>query len=184
LAASHWFRSRGRAFYWRRFTDVVPMDAKTEGEGWHRLSHYIVWGTLSLLVFLGAPETVRWLHGGAFAQTVAPPPPNGSCNNYGPNGTITGSCNTTINPIVHDPNGLYQSDERVGKIQNPSINEAQGIANFAAANFTEYPNPNKPLEYGNLLLSCDNVPVQPPNTYVGTLSASIVGFQCRIVGKK
>jgi len=155
----------------------------TRNEGWSFAPRYIAGAIIGVFVFVVLPETARWLHGGAFAQVS--PNGGGNCNNYGSNGTIIGSCNTTttINPIIHDANGIYQGDERVGRIQQPSIDEARGIANFAAANFSEYPDPNKPLEYSNLILNCDNVPKQRPNTFVGTLSAMIVGFQCRIIGK-
>jgi hypothetical protein len=149
-------------------------------EGWHQAPRYIAGAIIGALVFVGFPETARLLNGGAFAQTA---PNGGNCNNYGPNGTIIGSCNTTINPVVHETNGLYQGDQRVGRIQRPSIDEARGIAHFAAANFSEYPDLNKPLEYGGLILNCDNVPRQEPNTFVGTLSATVIGFQCRIIGK-
>ena len=108
----------------------------------------------------------------------------GNCNISGPNGTINSSCNTTINPIVHDPNGLYQGEEKVGRIQDPSIDEPHNLAKFKFAVFTAFPDPNKPLEYAGLLLNCDDVPKPMPNTFVGTLSASVLGFNCRIVGHK
>jgi hypothetical protein len=47
------------------------MVANTEGEGWHRLPHYIIGGVFGLLIFVGVPELARWAHGGAFAQMSA-----------------------------------------------------------------------------------------------------------------
>jgi hypothetical protein len=91
--------------------------------------------------------------------------------------------NTIVSP-PRDPNGLYQGDVRVGKVQGPTVDEARGVVSFQALSFNEYPDPNQPLEYGNLLLNCDSIPRKQPNTFVGTLSAMVVGAQCRIAGKR
>jgi hypothetical protein len=93
--------------------------------------------------------------------------------------------NNTINVAPpRDAAGVYQGDLRVGKVDGPTINEAASTISFQALVFNEFPDPNKPLEYGNLLLSCENIPQKEPNTFVGTLSAMIAGAQCRIIGKK
>jgi hypothetical protein len=47
------------------------MDTQTESpeeEGWHWLPRYIIGAAVGVLVFVGLPETARWLNGGAFAQ--------------------------------------------------------------------------------------------------------------------
>jgi hypothetical protein len=131
------------------------------------------------LIAVGAVGLVVW-----FAYYRDAEAQGGNCNNYGPNGTINSSCNTTtiISP-PRDANGLYQGDLKIGKVQGPTIDESSGIAAFQALVFNEFPDPTKPFEYGKLLLSCADFPRKQPNTFVGSLSASVVGAQCRIVGK-
>ena len=115
-------------------------------------------------------------------------PTNVVTGNSGSNvvvGPFTGTnTQTIINPIVRDIAGLYQVNEQVGKVRQPSIDEAHGTASFAVATFSAYPNLNQPLEYKNLLLECENLPKPMPNTFVANLVASVIGFQCRIVGHK
>jgi hypothetical protein len=65
----------------------------------------------------------------------------GNCNNYGPNGTIMGSCNTTIVSPPHDASGLYQGDVKVGKTQGPTIDESSGFVSFQALVFNEFHDP-------------------------------------------
>jgi hypothetical protein len=107
----------------------------------------------------------------------------GNCNNYGPNGTIISSCNTTVVSPPHDAAGLYQGAARVGRVQGPVVDEARGVVSFQALVFNDFPDPAQPLEYGKLLLACNGAPHRQPNTVVGNFSAVIAGAQCRIVGK-
>jgi hypothetical protein len=109
----------------------------------------------------------------------------GNCNNYGPNGTINGSCNTIVSP-PHDKDSLYQGDEKIGRVQGRFVvDEQQSIAGFAAIMFTAYPDPNKPFEYGNLLLTCDKFPRLKPNENPAPIFADLESpVQCRIIAKK
>jgi hypothetical protein len=74
------------------------MDESTKGEGWHLLPKYLAGAAIGALVFIGLPESARWLHGGAFAQAQSQqipsgPTMNGNCNNVGNNNT---NCNTFV----------------------------------------------------------------------------------------
>jgi hypothetical protein len=92
--------------------------------------------------------------------------------------------NTIVNPVHRDANGVYQGNTKVGSAPPPVIDEATGTAIFPAMSFTSYPDPSQPLEYGDLLLSADCAPRPRPNTFGGSFSAMIVGFQAKIVGKR
>jgi hypothetical protein len=104
-----------------------------------------------------------------------------NCNNDAPNGTIIGSCNNMTIVSPHESNGLYQGDTKVGKAKGASINGK--VANFDVLSFDEYPDLNKPLQYGKLLLSCPNLPHQRPDALVVNLHATNVGVECQVVGE-
>jgi hypothetical protein len=53
-------------------TYVVSMVEKTRIEGWSFAAKYIVGTVIGALVFVVAPETARWLQGGALAQDGMP----------------------------------------------------------------------------------------------------------------
>ncbi len=123
----------------------------------------------------------------AMAQNDTPP----SNNSMGPvinnQGIVTQGQvgnNTIVNPIHRDADGIYQGNKKIGDAPAPTIDETNGIAVFRAFHLTSYPDQTKPLEYGNLLLSAAGTPQPRPNTYVGTLSIMIAGFQANIVGKR
>jgi hypothetical protein len=96
----------------------------------------------------------------------------------------SGGTNTIINPIVRDADGLYQGDSKVGRVQGPHVDGANSIIDFQIISFTAYPNPDAPLEYGDFLIQCAEIPRQEPNTFVGQLFASVIGARCKIVGRK
>jgi hypothetical protein len=124
-------------------------------------------------------------HLGAAAMTDEKPPKANTMGNVINNsGIVTQGQvgnNTIINPFTRDPDGLYQSGNKVGKVKNPTINLTNGTIDFQVISFSEYPDPNKPLEYKNHLIHCDQTPRQNPNKFVGQLSVMIVGAQCKII---
>jgi hypothetical protein len=64
------------------------------------------------------------------------------------------------------------------------IDTARGIATFEALALERFPEPDKPLEYGDLLLICNDLPRNEPNKFVGIMSAMVAGARCTIVGKR
>lgn len=92
--------------------------------------------------------------------------------------------NTIVNPIERDADGVYQGNKKVGSAAPPVIDRATGIAMFPAMSFTRYPDPSQPLQYGDLLLSSEGAPRPRPNTFVGSPSVMIAGFQAKILGNK
>jgi hypothetical protein len=92
--------------------------------------------------------------------------------------------NTIVNPLQRDADGVYQGNKKVGSAPPPVIDRATGTAMFPAMSFTSYPDPSQPLEYGDLLLSSEGAPRPRPNTFVGSLSVMIAGFQAKILAKK
>jgi hypothetical protein len=92
--------------------------------------------------------------------------------------------NTIVNPVHRDANGVYQGNTKVGSAPPPVIDQATGTAMFPAMSFTSYPDPSQPLEYGDLLLSSEGAPRPRPNTFVGSLSVMIGGFQAKVLGKR
>ena len=135
------------------------------------------------LIAAGVLGLVAWFT--YYRDLAEAQPSGGSCNNYGANGTIIGSCNnTTISP-PRERSGLYQGDLKVGSIQGTSmIDTARGIATFEALALERFPKPDKPLEYGDLLLICNDLPRNEPNKFVGIMSAMVAGARCTIVGKR
>jgi hypothetical protein len=130
--------------------------------------------------------TLICLMGNAMAQSEKPPS-NKMGDIISNQGIVTQGQvgnNTIVNPVHRDANGVYQGNTKVGSAQPPAVDAATGIATFRAMHFTAYPDPSQPLEYGDLLLSADTAPQPPPNTFVGTFSAMIAGFQARIIGKR
>src|SRR4029077_13848739 len=86
------------------YTYAMAEETGCKHEGWKSSHRYIGGALIGGLVFIGVPETARWLNGGAFAQspTIPNPPPqiNGNCNF--PGGTNNGSivCNNTATTMV------------------------------------------------------------------------------------
>ena len=93
--------------------------------------------------------------------------------------------NTIVNPIRRDPDGFYQGDKKVGSAPAPVIDDASQMAVFRAAGFNAFPNPDLPLEYGNLILSSESAPRPPrPGFFAAQISIAIAGFQAKIIGRK
>jgi hypothetical protein len=92
--------------------------------------------------------------------------------------------NTIVNPIRRETNGVYQGDQKVGNGPPPVIDEVTGFAIFPMIGFTTYPDPTRPLEYGNLLLSSEDVPRPRPNTFTASVSIAIAGFKAQILGRR
>jgi hypothetical protein len=111
------------------------------------------------------------------------PPINGNCNNVGPNGVIIGSCNVST---PHDKDGLYQGDAKIGRIQGQiAIDEPRSMVAFAQVVFTTYPDPSKPFEYANFLLTCDKFPRLKPNELPAAIFADLeISVQCHVIGKR
>jgi hypothetical protein len=112
---------------------------------------------------------------------------------------VSGDCNQVANGDSNTQNldcrryyagpprngvGLYQGDVLVGNVTNPVIDDGSQTVRFFAAHFSAFPDPSKPIEFQNLLLQCADIPHQPPNTFVGQLSAVVAGEQCKIVGRR
>jgi hypothetical protein len=120
----------------------------------------------------------------AMAQNEKPPNTIGNITNN--SGIITQGQignNTIVNPIRRDPNGIYQGDTKIGNAREPIIDEVAGVVRFQAVSFQGFANPAAPLEFRNFLLSPEGAPVERPGVFVGSLSAMVVGFQARIVGR-
>ena len=111
---------------------------------------------------------------------------NGNCNTYGPNGTISGSCNTTIVSPPHDKHSLYQGDQKIGQVQGqPAVDEQNSTAAFAQITFNVHPDPSAPFEYGRLLLNCDKFPRLKPGEIPAPIFLDLeINVQCRIIGKQ
>ncbi|MGD0864983.1 MAG: hypothetical protein ABSA49_05450 [Rhizomicrobium sp.] len=94
--------------------------------------------------------------------------------------------NNTINygaPRV--ANGLYQGDIKLGSADSPTIDLTNGTIYFRGGRFTEYPDPDAPIEYQDFLIRCDeSIPRRDPNRIVGQLACAIAGLRCVIVGRK
>jgi hypothetical protein len=136
--------------------------------------------------FLTTNISLVFLTGVAMAQSEKPPT-NTMGNVINNQGIVTQGQvgnNTIVNPVHRAANGVYQGDTKVGSAPPPVIDEAAGIARFPAMSFTSYPDPSQPLEYGEFLLSSEGVPRPRPNTFVGSLSMMIAGFQAKIISKK
>jgi hypothetical protein len=121
----------------------------------------------------------------ALAQNEKPPNSIGSITNN--SGIITQGQignNTIGNPIRREANGIYQGDQKIGDAPPPQIDETRRVAVFPAFHLTNYPDQSRPLEYGDLLLSSEGTPQPRPNTYIGTLSIMIAGFQAKIIGHR
>jgi hypothetical protein len=131
---------------------------------------------VALLVVSIAGGVYVHFHPNAEAQVGA-----GNCNNNAPNGTIIGSCNNTTIAPPRESDGLYQGDLKIGKAKGPLIKGS--IANFVALSFEEYPDLNKPIEYGKLLLTCPNLPQRRPDEVVINLHWTNVGVECQVIGK-
>jgi hypothetical protein len=136
--------------------------------------------------FLAAVPILICFTGSTVAQSEKPPT-NTKGNIIANQGIVTQGQvgnNTIVNPVHRDTNGVYQGNTKVGSAPPPAIDQATGTAVFPAMNFTSYPDPSQPLEYGDLLLSSEGAPRPRPNTFVGSLSVMIAGFQAKIIGKK
>jgi hypothetical protein len=92
--------------------------------------------------------------------------------------------NTIINPIQRDADGICQGDKKVGSAPPPVVDAKGEIASFQAVGFTAFPDPTQPLEYADLILQCDGVPQPRPNMFAATISIAIVGFRCKIIGRR
>jgi hypothetical protein len=145
-------------------------------------------GALNSSARLVLAATLISYAGNAMAQDYKPPQSNTMGAIINNQGIVTQGQfgnNTIINPIRREPNGFYQGDTLVGRSgAAPTIDEASGIVSFPVVGFTAPPDPSKPLEFGNLLLSTENAPRPRPNSFTTTFSAAIAGFQARIVGRK
>ena len=86
-----------------------------------------------------------------------------------------------IKPIVRAPDGLYQADKKVATVKNPIVDQSKGIITFQVINFTEFPNPSKPLKYKKYLIHCPDIPHKIPHTFVAKLIATDLGEQCNII---
>jgi hypothetical protein len=123
----------------------------------------------------------------AMAQNDRPPPNNSMGDVINNRGIVTQGQvgnNTIVNPVHREADGVYQGDNKVGKAPPPSIDTAAGTATFRFIGFNTYPDRTQPLEYGDLILQCDNVPQQRPNVFAATVSIAVAGLQCKIVGRK
>jgi hypothetical protein len=98
------------------------MAEETKSEGWAYLPNYVVGAIVGALVFVVAPETTRWLNGGALAQapTPIPTPPNVNQYNQGaPNFNVPGNSNQfnfyNKSPEPTSDTMIYQAGVVVGK---------------------------------------------------------------------
>lgn len=82
------------------------MAAQTKSEGWSFAPHYIVGAIIGILVFIAAPETARWRHGGAFAQSPL------TAGGEQPSVNVTGS------------NNVLSFGQKGGQTANTIINQA------------------------------------------------------------
>lgn len=134
-------------------------------------------------MFIGVPETARWVHGGAFVHAqptpTLPPTISGNCNNAGTNnGTIC----PTYNGPPRRPEGLYQSDQMVGSVGSvKQISPNQVIfQNLRIASGTV--DLSGPLEFQSAIVRC---PIQRPPSQPAFTVISIGGeITCDIVGTK
>lgn len=111
-----WFRSGNRGFCHSAY--AIPMVAQTKNEGWSFAPRYIAGAIIGALVFVAAPETARWLHGGAFAQNAPPGTIPGGViqNNQGaPNFNVPGSGNQFNIYPAPPPSPAISSQNPLGK---------------------------------------------------------------------
>jgi hypothetical protein len=167
------------------------MDTRS-GKRW--IAAYFILGALLLI---GLPETARWFHGGAFAQSssqappVTPPSGVGQQNNYGPGEffNVPGQGNKFYlnppQPTSRDPDGLYQLNQEVGSVGPANIDQANSTVTFQGVRSAGKLDPTREVEYRDFILRCEGLPMAPPaNSFSGTVISMSTEAHCKIVGHR
>ncbi len=104
-----------------------------------------------------------------------------------PNGIATenqsGGTNTVnnYNHAPHDPNGLYQGDDKIGTVtDDPKIDEKNKTITFKAQHFQTPLDLLKYVSYGHYTLKCDF----PEHMGKNAGTELLVGCTCQIIDKK
>ena len=87
---------------------------------------------------------------------------------------------------ARDPDGFYQLGQEVAKIYYSRTDAGNGIVTFQIIQSWGTLDPNKDVEYRDLVLRCQGLPEPPArNRFVGTVnSVSRGNFSCEIVGNR
>ena len=84
----------------------------------------------------------------------------------------------------HDPNALYQYDEKVGDVQGAVVSPANSVVTFEIVRPNGKADPTRNVEYQDWELSCPDLPRPGPNEIVGQFIGMVVGLRCTIIGKR
>jgi len=135
-----------------------------------------IWGLGPLLrSSQGQPATA------SVPQNIA----TGDCNVVGGqnSGTINQDCHKTINQTTPEPNALYQSGNKIGRVSSQRIiDDTTNTIRFQSVTLESGFDQNKSIKYGHLLLKCKGNSVSvSPDAMVGGI-VSFPDFRCSIEG--
>jgi hypothetical protein len=85
--------------------------------------------------------------------------------------------------VERDPDGVFQFGRQVGAVQQPRIDEAAGMALFAAITGATNLNVQRDIEYRNLVLHIRTVGLENQATVGGQASRALQFVTCDIVDR-
>ena len=90
-----------------------------------------------------------------------------------------------VDTATTDPNGLYQSHKKVGNVGAATFTDGDRSVMFDMVHLSDYPDPTRPLQYRNWLISCQWAQRAHPKPLVrNTVSIMIAGPQpCEVFSR-
>lgn len=98
----------------------------------------------------------------------------------GDNNSQSVDCRKYYGEAPRRKDGLYQDGALVGDVQGGD-NIENNLIKFSFMHFSNYVDPGKPLEFGDLRIECPDAPRRTPGRYVGTLSVVTTGGVCKVI---